>query len=84
MSEKLSERIIIEIDNVEWVGLQRRSAETWANEAASLEASLEAYDHLLSCKRGWRWDLERRGLNMIEAGIHMIRCNKAAQEEQRE
>ena len=50
---------------------------------AVLEAKLEAHDHLLECKRGWQWDLNRRGLDIVEAVLHMIACNKAAAQEEK-
>ena len=48
------------------------------SELALLRTKLEAYDHLLACKRGWLWDLQRRGMSVPEAGVHMILCNREA------
>ena len=53
-------------------------------ERDELKAKLEAYDHLLECKRGWRWDLEQRGLNAVQAAMHMIACNKSAAQQEKE
>ena len=60
-------------------GLAFAALETERDE---LKARLEAYDHLLDCKRGWRWDLEQRGMNMVEAGAYMVVCNRAAAPEE--
>ena len=48
MSEQnLSEEIVIEITDQEWIGRQRRIAETWAHKAAALEAELKAMTDVL-------------------------------------
>ena len=52
MSEqKLSERVVIEITDNEWVGRRRRIAETWAHEIAALEAKLEAMENVVGIVR---------------------------------